>query len=92
MSNQTRRSGWEWVGPEPWRFAPLRDYDGPPPLPIETVTERFRPEDGWTVEHAIYVGRFDGETRWIPTTRASHPKIGSYEWYPIKPDRRARRQ
>lgn len=76
------------VGPEPWRTELLRDYDGPAPLPIEAVERELRPEDGWVVEHAVYFGRFGGEAGKIPITVASHPEIGTYQWFPIQPDPR----
>ena len=76
------------IGPEPWRTELLRDYDGPAPVPIEAVEREFSPEDGWVVEHAVYFGSFDGRTRKIPITVARHPKIGHYQWFPIRPDRR----
>ena len=29
MSSE-KKSGWQVIGPEPWRVESLRDYDGPP--------------------------------------------------------------
>ena len=78
--------GFEHIGPEPWRVEPLRDYDGPPPVPVEAVLEGIADEEGWTVDYGVYVGQFDGATRWIPITFAEHPDHGRWQWFPIQPD------
>ena len=41
------------------------DLERQPP-PLEALRERFRPEDGFTVEHAEWVEFVDGEARRIP--------------------------
>jgi hypothetical protein len=71
---------------EPWRAEGLESYDGPPPVPVEVIEQVFRPEDGWTTEYAVYIGRFDSELRRIPITTARHPEIGTRQWFPIRPD------
>jgi hypothetical protein len=76
------------VGPEPWRTELLRDYDGPSPVPIEAVEREFSPDDGWVVEYAVYFGCFKGAPGKVPITVARHPEIGSYQWFPIRPDPR----
>lgn len=85
--SSNKDSVWELVGPEPWRSEPLRDYDGPPPAPVEAVERELGRDAGWVVGYAVYLGRFDGELRNIPITTAMHPHVGTYQWFPIEPDR-----
>ena len=83
MSERSKQGG-DHVGPEPWRVASVRDYDGPPPIPVDEVECRL--PDGWVVTHEVFLGRFGGVMRWIPITTARHPEHGVYQWFPISPD------
>src|SRR5687768_401512 len=81
---------WKHIGPEPWRVEPLRDYDGPAPVPLEAIREGLLHElgdlEGWTIAHGIHVGSFGGRQGWIPITYAEHPDHGRWQWFPIRPD------
>lgn len=82
-------TAWEHIGPEPWRVTALRDYDGPPPIPLEAIREGLRELgslDGWAIAYGAYFGSFAGSDRWIPITYAEHPEYGRWQWLPVLPD------
>ena len=71
------------------------------PIPVDAVRREYGeflrgqgidPDTvDFKVEHARYVGKFDGQMKWITTTILRLPDGSSYQWFPVLPDGLKRR-